>query len=86
MVPPAPFEIIHAVAESSRYATRFVTNGLVFGTKLADQQIRVSTVNERQGWITVPLEKPVAAAPQQPEAMPKPRKTAKKAAKSRKKR
>lgn len=86
MVPPAPFEIIHAVAESSRYASRFVTNGLVFGTKLADQQIRVSTVNERQGWITVPLEKPVVAVPQQPVARSKPERTAKKAAKSRKKR
>ncbi len=85
MVPPAPFELIHAVTESSRYASRFVTNGLIFGTRLADQQIRLSTVNERQGWITVPLEEPVAVAPQPPVARPKPKKTAKKGAKSHKK-
>lgn len=54
-VPPAPFEIIHAVVESTRHASRFVTNGLVVGTKTADQQIRLSTLNVRQRWATVPL-------------------------------
>jgi len=86
MVPPAPFETIHAVTESSRYASRFVTNGLIFGTRLADQQIRISTVNERQGWITVPLDEPVAVVPQPPVVQPKQRKRPKKDAKSSKKR
>lgn len=60
-VPPAPFEIIHAVVESTRHASRFVTNGLVVGTKTADHQIRMSTLNVRQHWTNVP---PVAQAQQ----------------------
>jgi hypothetical protein len=69
-VPPAPFETIHAVIESSRHASRFITNGLVFGTRLADQQIRLSTVTERQGWVTVPLDgSPPAAVRAAPQAL-----------------
>jgi len=61
--PPAPFEIIHAVIESSRHASRFVTSGIVVGTKTPDQQIRVSTLNIRQGWRTVwPEPAPTAPA------------------------
>lgn len=52
-VPPAPFEIIHALIESTRHASRFVTNGLVVGTKTPDHQIRLSTLNIKQGWMTV---------------------------------
>lgn len=65
-VPPAPFETIHAVIESTRHASRFVTNGLVVGTKTADQQIRLSTLNVRQLWETVAL----VAAAQQPGPKP----------------
>src|SRR2546428_6978258 len=54
-VPPAPFEIIHALVESTRHASRFITNGLVVGTKTADHQIRISTLNVRQLWTNVPL-------------------------------
>lgn len=54
-VPLAPFEWIQAVVESTRYASRYVTNGLVVGTKTADQQIRLSTLTVRQMWVTVPL-------------------------------
>jgi len=57
-VPPAPFELIHALIESARHASRFVTSGLVIGMKTADQQIRVSTLNVRQLWTTVPLAAP----------------------------
>lgn len=77
-VPPAPFETIHAVIESTRHASRFVTNGLVVGTKTADQQIRLSTLNVRQLWETVAL----VAAAQQTGPKPPPVKKAKKRAKS----
>ncbi len=57
-VPPAPFETIHAVMESARHASRFITNGLVVGSKTADHQIRLSTLIVRQLWVTVPLVAP----------------------------
>lgn len=85
-VPLAPFEIIHAVVESTRHASRFVTNGLVVGTKTADQQIRMSTLNIRQHWINVSqVAKPqqVARKARTPGAkLPKRAKSAKKPAKS----
>ncbi len=72
-VPPAPFETIHAVIESARHASRFITNGLVIGTKTADQQIRLSTLNVRQLWVTVPLvSPPPQPQPPQPQ-LPRPR-------------
>lgn len=52
-VPPASYETIHAVMESTRYSSRYVTKGLVFGTRTPDLQIRISTVVERQGWTTI---------------------------------
>lgn len=85
-VPLAPFEIIHAVVESTRHASRFVTNGLVVGTKTADQQIRMSTLNIRQHWINVSqVAKPqqVARKARTPGAkLPKRAKSAKKPGKS----
>jgi hypothetical protein len=77
-VPPAPYQTIQAVIESSRHASRFITDGLVIGMKTADQQIRLSTLNVRQYWVTVPLSPPIkepplqVAAPQaeQPQAEP----------------
>lgn len=78
-IPPAPFETIHAVIESTRHASRFVTNGLVVGTKTADQQIRLSTLNVRQLWATVPLVAPKRQTGPNPQ---KPAKKAQKRAKS----
>ncbi len=54
-VPPTKFEIVHALMESARTASRFVTEGLLFAQKLPDQQIRVSTVTVKQGWATLDL-------------------------------
>lgn len=62
-VPFASYEIIQALVESSRYASRFVTRGMVFGTRTADQQIKISTLIERQGWVTHPTEEAAPAAP-----------------------
>lgn len=61
-VPPAPFETIHALIESTRYASRFITNGFVIGTKTADHQIRISNLNVRQLWATIPLIAPPSPA------------------------
>lgn len=68
-IPPAPFETIHAVIESARHASRFITRGLVIGTKTADQQIRVSTLNVHQCWATESL---VAPSPQSQPSQPQP--------------
>lgn len=51
-VPPKPFDNIHALVESNRMATRYVSKGLIFGSRQPDQQFRVSNIVERQGWIT----------------------------------
>lgn len=64
-VPPTRFTLIHAVMESTRISSRCVTEGLLFGARLPEQQVRVTAVNERQGWIDTPIpgpaEKPRAA-------------------------
>lgn len=85
-VPPAPFETIQAVVESTRHASRYITSGFVVGTKAADHQIRISTLNVRQQWTNVaPLPAAsvpaVAAARQAAGRAPKPRKKGKKPAK-----
>lgn len=85
-VPPAPFETIQAVVESTRHALRYITSGFVVGTKAADHQIRISTLNVRQQWTNVaPLPAAsvpaVAAARQAAGRAPKPRKKGKKPAK-----
>lgn len=54
-VPPASYQTIHALVESSRYASRFLTVGQIFGVRQADQQIRISNVIERQQWETIQL-------------------------------
>lgn len=51
-IPPTKFENIHALMESKRLASRYISRGLVFGLRQADQQFRVSNLVERQGWIT----------------------------------
>lgn len=52
-VPPTPFENVHAVMESSRVASQFVSRGLVFASRQPDQQYRISTVVSSQGWETI---------------------------------
>jgi hypothetical protein len=54
-IPPVDFENVHAVMESARLATRFVTRGQVFGSRQPDLQIKLSAVTKHQSWITVPL-------------------------------
>lgn len=54
-IPPAPFETIQALVESSRLASRYVTSGFVIGSKTADHQIRVTTIPLRQQWVSVPV-------------------------------
>ena len=79
-VPLAPYETIHAIVESVRHASRFITNGFVAGTKTADQQVRISTLNVRHLWATVPV---VAASLQNEPKQPRAGEKAKKRAKSR---
>ena len=51
-VPPTEFELTHALMESARLATSFVTNGLLFASRLPDQNYRLSKIIKQQGWIT----------------------------------
>jgi hypothetical protein len=60
-VPPVPFETIHAVIESPRYASRFLIRGNLFATRLPDLQIKITQTKEEQGWQTIGL--PAAPRP-----------------------
>lgn len=51
-VPGTPFENSHALVESVRVASRFVTKGTIFASRQADLTFKVSTVIEQQGWET----------------------------------
>lgn len=55
-VPPVPYSLIHAVLESPRLATRFVSDGRVFGVRTPDLQVRSNVVPERASWRTMPIE------------------------------
>lgn len=49
--PPAvPFETVNAVLESSRLASRCVTEGKVLAARLADGQVRINQVVTGSGW------------------------------------
>lgn len=49
-IPPSNFELIHAIMESHRMASRFVTTGMIFGSRNADMQFNVSKVHVSQSW------------------------------------
>ena len=49
-VESAEFEAIHAVMESARVASRFVTKGHVIGARMVDLNIRVGMVPESSQW------------------------------------
>jgi hypothetical protein len=69
-VPATPFENVHAVVESARLASQFVTRGMIFASRLPDLTFKVSNLVERQGWETVhPIGK-VSAEPPTPETAP----------------
>ena len=72
-VPPVPFEHISALMESARKATRYVTSGLLFGSRMPDLNYRLSKVVDHQGWMTVDLSPDEPAANQSPAPKPKPR-------------
>lgn len=49
-VEAAPFEAIHAVMESTRLASRFITKGCAIGARSPDLVIRVNIVPESSQW------------------------------------
>lgn len=49
-VPPVPFEIVTALMESRRQASRQVTRGRILATRLPDLSLRVNVLNEFVGW------------------------------------
>jgi len=55
LVPPSPYEKIQALMESSRYASRYVTEGQIYGSRSPDLQFKISNVELSQGWVTVPM-------------------------------
>ena len=50
-VSPVPYQTVHAIIESSRLASRFVTSGSLFATRMPDLQIRIAKTQEDQGWM-----------------------------------
>jgi len=54
-VPPTPYTLINALLESPRMATRFITEGRIFATRLPDLQLAIHILQERQCWRTLPI-------------------------------
>jgi hypothetical protein len=54
-IPPASFDLIHAVIESCRHSSRCITSGELFASRSPELQIRVSTVVHRAGWLDVAI-------------------------------
>ncbi len=52
-IPAVEYVLIHAVMESRRCASRFVTEGRILSTRLPDLTIRYNLTQERQGWRTI---------------------------------
>ncbi|HEV3077269.1 MAG TPA: hypothetical protein VHB47_22795 [Thermoanaerobaculia bacterium] len=49
-VPPTPFQVIPALVESGRVATRYVTEGKILATRLPDMQIQMHLMVVRSCW------------------------------------
>lgn len=52
-IAPASYELIGAVMESARYASRFVTHGRILATRLPNMQIQAAAVPTHIGWETL---------------------------------
>jgi hypothetical protein len=53
-IPPKEFSLIHAIMESPRLATRCVSEGTIFASRMPDLQVRLSVVQHHGSWRTVP--------------------------------
>ncbi|MCB9694497.1 MAG: hypothetical protein H6736_22025 [Alphaproteobacteria bacterium] len=54
-IPPTKYSTIAALCESSRWATRHVSHGSIVGARMPDLTLRVSQVQEHQGWMDMDL-------------------------------
>lgn len=61
-IPPTDYQLIQAMIESRRLASRFVTEGRILATRTPDMQLKVNVVPENSAWTTLPLAS-VAPAP-----------------------
>jgi hypothetical protein len=61
-IPPVEFQLIHAVMESRRHASRFVVEGKILATRMPDLQLKMNLINTSSGWIDI--EVPVIAEAQ----------------------
>ncbi len=55
-VPPTRYEILGAILESTRLATRTITGGSVLATRLPDLQVKLQLLADTQGWIDMDLQ------------------------------
>jgi hypothetical protein len=55
-VPPSPYAIIHSILESTRCATRFISEGNVFASRLPNLQLQVNVIQEHAAWKTLAIE------------------------------
>jgi len=80
-IPAAEYENIHAVLESSRLATRYISRGRVYGSRGLGGQLNVTSVVERQGWFDCDLHKQKSGTASKKSAKRVRKKTKKKAVK-----
>ncbi len=51
-IPGSPYETTHALMESTRLATKHVTRGMIFASRLPDMNFKISNIVEKQGWVS----------------------------------
>lgn len=56
-LPPKEYQVIHALMESPRLATRFVSEGTILATRTPDLQIKLAVVRHKLCWRDVDLPK-----------------------------
>ena len=54
-VPPTPYKLLHAVLESRRHASHYITSGQIFGTRHPDLSLKASQVQLSGRWETIKL-------------------------------
>lgn len=68
LVPPTRYSLLAAVVESTRLASRSVTEGSIFATRGPDLQIKVQVLPDVQGWVDADLATGEIKKTQQPPA------------------
>ncbi|MFA4987704.1 MAG: hypothetical protein WC712_14080 [Candidatus Brocadiia bacterium] len=54
-VPPVPYKITHALMESTRHASRCISEGNIFGARMPDLQVKINILQDMVKWVALPV-------------------------------